>query len=63
MLDHEKCKEENKSKKGTCGSWEGAVLDRVARGALSGKGACRDRHGKVSELCGYPEEEPPRQSK
>ena len=40
--------------------WE---LGRVARGALSGKGACRERHEKMRELCGYPEEEPPRQSK
>ena len=60
MLDHEKCKEENKPKKGPCGGWEGAVLDRVV---LSGKGACRHRHGRVSELCGCLEEEPPRQSK
>lgn len=63
MLDHEKRKEKNKSKRGLVGVGEGAVLKRVARWALSGKGACRDRHEKVRELCIYPEEEPPRQSK
>lgn len=44
------------------GVGEGAVLDNVARVGLNGKGTCGERHEKVRELCGYPEEESPRQS-
>lgn len=50
-------------RRGLVGVGEGAVLNRVAREALSGKGACRDRYEKLRELCRYPEEEPSRQSK